>query len=90
MVMHQGRAVVLRVTFEVVPFGFEEDIRTIGAIELGLLDCDENGVGSYVSRIETDGRCPNPPINKEVYLTNPRELGAYELVRRAIKEHWRE
>lgn len=77
---------MLRVTYEIVPFGQEDhpNRRVIGVQKIGLQDNVE-GVGHYVSALHDDSRMP--PAVKVVQVTNDRATGAWELVRKTLEKH---
>lgn len=78
---------MLRVTFEIVPFGEEDhpNKRDIGQLEIGLQGV-KGVMGEYVSQMSTDGK--HDPENKVVFIErHDRTKGAFELVRRCLESH---
>lgn len=76
---------MLRVTYEIVPFGQEDhpNRRTIATQEIGnYSDCAEDSL--YKSTLKTDGF----PIPEEaVELRHLRSAGAFELVQKLLEKH---
>lgn len=84
---------MLRATIEIVPYGFEDEKRTLATLEIALQcvtkrDTVDGGLGHYVSTLTTDQRGPQPP-KQTVALTHERWKGAAELVRRCLNAHLR-
>ena len=77
---------MLRVTYEIVPFGQEDhpNKRIIAVQKIGLQD-NVDGIGHYVSALHDDAQYP--PNNKVVAVTNDRSTGAFELVRKTLEKH---
>jgi len=80
---------MLRVTFEMIPFGDEEhkNRRVIGALNIGSQSMDpEQGVGNYLSTLITDGHFP--PVSELVKIEgHERRKGAFELALKVLKAH---
>jgi len=78
---------MLKATIEIWPFGWKDNKRTVATVEIGLKHIDrETNLGHYVSNIETDQLGPQPQL-AQVRLTHDRDLGAVELVHRALGAH---
>ena len=79
---------MLQVNIEIVPFGVEDHPRRrdIGTLKIGLQRVDPGNMGQYISAMTTDGhhQPPNPVVRIEDHA---RDLGAFELVRRALEAH---
>ncbi len=78
---------MLKVTFEIIPFGDEKHPRRreIGHLNIGLQRNVAN-VGQYISMMATDGH--HTPPNEVVQIEgHPRDQGAFELVRRTLEAH---
>lgn len=77
---------MLRVVFEIVPFGIEdhENRRVIGELRIGLMEVERN-IGKYVSALHSDAKYP--PLHKVVAVENDRTTGAWPLVQKALEKH---
>lgn len=73
---------MLRITLDIVPFGDETQVRTIGTIDVGLQQVTMGNLGQYHASVyAADGE-----LTKTFDIHDHwRDTGAWELVRRAAE-----
>lgn len=81
---------MIRITMELLPFGFEQGKRTLGVIEVANDGTGTAAIGNYTYRLSHAGRYYNPktkkPYKKGWVAGHRRAASPYKLLYKVLKD----